>query len=365
MQKEIISKKHASSILMLFIIGSSLALGVNQSVGQDTWISLILGVFIAIPFLLIYARIITLSPDKNLFDLVIDLFGVFIGKILVLAITLYAIFLGSLVLRNFSEFIEITALQDTPQVPIMIAVMMIVFYLTKSGPQNLGKWSKVIFPVLFFSFAITFVLSITKMDLTNFMPVMNHSFKNITLASFDIFIFPFAEIVLFLTFSNTLEKGSNPKKIFIYALLGAGGILLFALYRNLLVLGVPIMDNSYFPSFTSTRVIGVPNTLERVENLIATNFILAGIAKTSVCLMAGSKGAAKLFNIENYNRIIMPVALLILALSPIVVDNTMDMFASLPHYKYYALPIEVAIPLLVWVTAEIKHYKNKKKALQQ
>ena len=137
-------------------------------------------------------------------------------------------------------------------------------------------------------------------------------------------------------------------------------ILLLAFFRNLTVLGQPMIENSYFPSFITTRIIQVSNALERVENLISTNFILAGIVKISVCLFAATKGAAKLLNIENYNRIILPIALLILALSPIVVNNTMDMFASLPRYKYYALPIEVGIPILVWIFAEIKNKKRRK-----
>ena len=212
MQKDIISKKHISSLLMLFIIGSSLALGVSSKIGQDTWISILLLLVAIIPLVLVYARIIKLFPDKNLYDIVVDLFGGIIGKVFVFLIMVYSIFLGSLVLRNFSEFIQVTALQETPQVPIMIAIMIVIFYLVKSGTQTMGKWAVIVLPVVVLIVLITLLLSLGSANFTNIFPIMNHNFKEITVSSMNAFAFPFAEIVLFLTFSESFEKGSNPKK---------------------------------------------------------------------------------------------------------------------------------------------------------
>ena len=243
-----------------------------------------------------------------------------------------------------------------------ILIMTVIFYLVKSGTQTLGKWSfLMLFAVMTFVM-ITIILSLCCFDLKNIFPIMGHKPTSILKSSLETLAFPFAEIVLFLSISDSLQKNSKPKKMFLLALFIGGFVLIIAFFRNLTILGQSMVDNTFFSSYTTTRIIGIPGSVERVENLITTNFILAGIGKISVCLMSASKGAAKLFNIKEYNRIILPIGLLILALSTMVVSDTMDMFSSLPKYKYYSLPIQIVIPLIVWITAEVKHKLAKNKS---
>ena len=126
--------------MLLFEFGSSVILGVNTQTGQDSWITLIVGALIACPFMLIYARILKLYPGKSFFEIMDLVLGKVAGKILCALMTWYAIHLCALVIRDFSEFMEISTLQETPQLPIMILLMLVVVYLAKSGNRTLGKW---------------------------------------------------------------------------------------------------------------------------------------------------------------------------------------------------------------------------------
>jgi len=361
MQNQILPKNHAIAIIIMFLLGSSLILGINTGIENDSWISACLSMVIAIPVVLIYARILKLFPSKNIYDIAIELFGKFIGKIVILLIMFYAIFLASLVLRNFSEFINITDLTDTPQIAIMISIMIVIFYLVRSGEETIGKWAVIMLSVLILFVTITIILSFGSLDFSNIFPVMNHTFGEISSASLQTYVYPFGEIVLFLTFANTFEKSSSPYKIFVIGLLIGAFILIIAFFRNSFILGGPMCKNSFFPSYVAIRVLQLSNVFERAESLISTNFIIAGITKIAVCLYAASKGASKILNIENHNRTLMPVTLLVIALSPILIKNAMDMFISLPHYKYYALPVQIIIPVIMWITAEIKMHKRVSK----
>ena len=110
-----ISLIQAVSLMLLFEFGSSVILGVNTQTGQDSWITLIVGALIACPFMLIYARILKLYPGKSVFEIMDLVLGKVAGKILCALMTWYAIHLCALVIRNFSEFTEISTLQETPQ----------------------------------------------------------------------------------------------------------------------------------------------------------------------------------------------------------------------------------------------------------
>ena len=55
-----ISMRQATAILAAFIIGSSIVIGGNSDVGQDSWATLLISFVITVPVYLIYARVMKL-----------------------------------------------------------------------------------------------------------------------------------------------------------------------------------------------------------------------------------------------------------------------------------------------------------------
>ena len=359
MQKEMISMRQAVCIIVLFLFGSSLIMGVSSKAAQDSWISLLLAPVLAIPMILIYARIMKAFPEKDFFEIAEMLLGKIAGKIVIALMTWYAIHLCALVLRNFSEFIEIAVMPETPQLPITIAMILVVVYMAKSGIETLGKWSIFMLPVTVLVVILTVLLSINKMDFTNIMPIMEHDFGAIVSGSYQLFTFPYAETVLFLCIACAINKNDSPYKLYMYPILIGTVMLLFVILRNNFILGPALVGAEYFPSYTAVRVINIGDFFARVEGSIAMNFILAGIIKLTVCLMAASKGIARLFGIQNYREVLLPVSLLIVALGVIVYKNVMEMFDFLEVYQYYTIPFQIIIPLIIWIMAEIKMRRKR------
>lgn len=362
MQKEIISAPQAICIITMFLFGSSVVMGINSEVGQDTWISLLLSMVFVVPAFLVYARIIKLFPGKDIYEVIEELFGKIFGKLITILIIWYAIHLGALVLKNFSEFITVSVMPETPELVIMISMILIVFYLVKNGIEILGRWSFVVLWISMIVILITVVMSFGKMNFDNVMPLMEHSIGDIAKSSYNIFSFPFAESVLFLTIACSVKKTDSPYKIYLYATLFATIIFLVIIFRNLTVLGGPMIESNYFPSYITARLIGIGDVLTRVEGTITINFILAGITKVAVCLFAATKGFSKLFNIQNYKSIVLPVSLLILAVCSILYENIIQMFDFIKIYSVYAIPFQIVIPLLIWIFAEIKNKGRKRKS---
>lgn len=359
MHKETITIRQAVCILIMFIFGSSVVMGVSSEAAQDSWISLLLAAVFATPAILVYARISRLYPEKDLFEIIESALGKIAGKIIVVLMVWYAIHLGALVLRNFSEFIQIQTMPETPQLPIMIAMILVVVYMVKSGIETMGRWSIFMLSVVVLVVVITVLLSLNKIDFTNILPVMEHDIGTIAQGSFQLFTFPYAETVLFLGAANAIKKNDSPYKAYLYAMLIGTVVLLTVIWRNTLLLGPAMVNTEYFPSYVAVRIIEVGEFFSRIEGSIAMNFILAGIIKIAVCLMAASKGTARLFGIEDYRRLVFPVSLLIVALCAVVYRNVMEMFDFLKVYQYYALPFQVAIPLTVWIAAEIRTHRKR------
>lgn len=346
-------------VMVMFILGSSIILGVNVDAKQDSWIALLIAVVMSVPLLLIYARIIKLCPGENIFDMAERLFGKVIGKIIIILMTWYALHLGAMVLRNFYVYIEVTALSITPHILIMILLMLTTLYIAKSGAAVLGRWGIIVFPVVLIMVIITVLFSIPSIEIKNIFPIMEHSLKSVAGSAFKSFSFPFAETVLLLCIACFFKKEDSSYKIYMSGLFISGLVLLVVLLRNLTVLGAPMMAASYFPSHLSARVIELGDIWARIEGVVTINFIFADITKIAVCLFAASMGMAKLFAIKNYKNMLMPASLLIIMLCAILYTNITEMLAFIDIYAIYAIPFQILIPLIIWIVAEKKARDNK------
>lgn len=344
--------------IVLFNFGSSVVMGVSTNVKQDSLLAILLATLMAIPVLLMYARILALFPRKNLFDIAEEVLGKIGGKAVAVLFIWYAIHLAALVLRNFTEFTQTSSMLETPQLPIMILMTLTTVYLARSNVRSLGKWSVLAFFALLFVVLFTFAAALPKSHLDDLLPLMEHPLMQILKSSLQVFSFPYAETVIFLCLGDSFAK-KKPYGIFLWALGIVMAIFVMVFVRNLVLLGPKMMELSLFPSYSTVRTIGIGDFLARFEGLISSNFFLAGIVKISVCLLAASKGLMRLFSLEDYKPMVVAVGMLAMALCAILYKNLMDMFAFLDYYGYYAFPFQVVIPLILLIAGEI-HTRGSK-----
>lgn len=354
MPKETVSLRQAACIFVMFIFGSSVIMGVSTEAGQDSWLSLLMAQLLVLPIILVYARIMRLYPEMDIFEIIEIIVGKIGGKIIIILMSWYALHLCAMVVRNFSEFIKVTVLPETPQLNITVALILVAVYMSKSGIETMGKWSVIMLPIITLVVIFTTLLGLKRIDPTNLLPVMEHSLGEIAGSAYKIFAFPYAETVLFLYLAGSLKKKDSPYKLFTFSTLIATAIFLLVIIRNLLLLGPAVVSAKYYPSYTAVRIINIGDFLMRIEGSTALNFILAGVVKTTVCLIAASKGITRLFGLRNYMHIVFPLGLFVVALSTILYKNIKEGFDFVNTYQIYAIPFQIIIPVFIWILAEIK-----------
>lgn len=363
MKKHTISTVQQIFLVFMFILGNSIVLGVNIQAKNDTWISIILAVLIFLPFVCIYARILKLFPEKSIFDIMEILYGKIFSKLFIVLFTWYAIHLCALIVRNFAEYIKIVAMPETPSLIVMITLLLVTMYLARSNIRTLGEWSFITGTFVLIMIALTIVLELKDMEVENVLPILGNGYQPILTSSFQIISFPFAEIVVILALGGSIANKENPYKIFTLAIIISGTILVCVFLRNIFMLGMPMCEANYFPSFTASRLIEIGDFLSRIEGTISVNLLFAGITKITVCLICSAKGISKLFNINNYQDMVLCTSLLVLALCVNLFKNVMEMFAFIKYYPYYALLFQAIIPILIWLSAEYRHKKHKNKTV--
>lgn len=362
MGKEVISQKQAIIVMSAFIIGSSSIVGTGLQAKQDVWLAYLIAATMAALIFPIYARISKLFPEKELSTILSFLFGRVGGKLITLLYTWYAFHLASLVTRNFSEFMSIVLLNKTPSFILSFLAVTLAISAVRGGIELVGRSLSILFLIYIILVVLVSVFSIDLLEFKCLLPVLYDGFRPVLSTSFNVFAFPFAETVIFLSLMGSVRKNSSPYKIYYLSLLIGGILLATVSIRSLLVLGVPNIEIQKFSSYAAVRLINVGDFVQRIEATVAISFIITGFAKTTVCLYAATKGLTSVFNIKDYHKLVAPIGLWVAMFAVFIYDDTTEMFYwARSIYSYYAIPFQIIIPIIIWITAEIKTRAAKAK----
>ncbi len=359
MRKEQISGSQAYLLMITFIMGTSLAFVSYSGSRQDTWISMLIALLLAIPIVLIYGSILNDHPDKDIFQILEHIFGKFFGKTIGAFYLFYFFHLGAICIRNMTEFIQVSSFSETPQYLSALFIGILAIYILKAGLEVIARVNKFIFPLLIFIIGITLIMVIPKAKPTNFLPILENGWSPVLKASFSKFTFPLGETVIFLAFLNTVEEKDKSSKIYLRGVFIGSIIIFTVIIRNILVLGFPSLSSAVFPSYDAVSLIDIGNFIRGVEIIISIVITIAGFIKLSICLLASSIGVARLFNFDDYKWVSAPLALLMMSFSFILYDSTMHMIEWIDIYKYYALVFQVILPILILIFGRLKKHKIK------
>lgn len=355
MPEQTLKERQAICFLTVFMCGSSIIIGGTTKTGQDSWMCLLVAQLFAVPMLMLYARIMWLFPEKNIYQIAEYVFGKFFGNIITVLFIWYSFHLSAMVLRNFSEFMQLVAMPETPQLALMLINLFTAVYMAKKGVEVMGKWVVVVICVLNVTILSTLFLLYNQVDFTNLMPVLNHSTKEFLECGYSLSSFPFMETIVFLGIADSVRRPNSPFKIYGLSIFFTSVILAVIMLRNIVSLGPAMLKSVYFPSYVSARIIDVSDFLVRIEGSISLNFIITGSTKIALCLLTACRGIAYLFRIDDYRKILLPVALAVTALCVTLYENTMQMMNFIKIYPIYAFPFQVGIPLLIWISGEIRN----------
>ncbi|WP_411681212.1 GerAB/ArcD/ProY family transporter [Clostridium thailandense] len=359
MYKEQINDKEGICLLMIFIMGSTLIVGIGGEAKNDAWIAGILAILMAVPIILVYGRILSLFPGKDLYEILNIVLGRIISKIVAVIYIWYSFHLGALVIRNFGEFINTVTMPETPMIVPMICLGLVCIIATKSGIEVMGRISASVLPILLITILIVQLLAIPITNFSFLKPVLGNGFKTILGGAFSAFSFPFAETVLFIGILFSLKNQKSYYKVYSLGLFSAGIIIVILTMRNIVLLG-ELSGKVYFPSHMAVGMIKIGEFIERIEVSVSILFVFGVFIKTSVCLLVACKGISNIFHLNDYRPIVMQTGLLMVYFSYIVYNNTMEMrFWAFKVYDHYAFTFQVIIPILLLLTAEIKKRSRK------
>ncbi|WBW95314.1 GerAB/ArcD/ProY family transporter [Oceanirhabdus sp. W0125-5] len=367
MKKEVISDRHGIVLMTMFIIGTSSIQATGIDAKQDIWLAIILGTFMSIPILFIYARLHVIFQNKDMFDIIECCFGKVIGKIIELIITLFIIETAAEVLINFGYFVKIIGLPRTPMFLLDALMIFLCVCMVYKGIGVIGKWGEFFIIILVGFLIVSLLLLIPAMDIKNLKPVLANGSKPILKGSFAAFMFPFTETIPFTIAFSAFKRKKSPYKVYLIGLFFGSFLILGVSMINILVLGVDTASSLYHPTYFSFSKMGFGVFLKRAEVIASIIFLLGVIIKISVFLLGACRGFGKILEYKDYGVLIIPTAVLILIISHFETINIMSFYEwTAGMWNYYALIFQVIFPIIIWIIAEIKkkNYVRIKKQVE-
>lgn len=343
--------KQYLTVFVLFFIGSTMAFGGNSVAGRDSWIGVIIGTILALIVYFIYFKLIDLYEGKKFLQINKIVYGEKLGKFVNIIYGICALLLAFISVNMLTFFINITSLTKTSTIIIFIFIIIGSFILAKSGSMSLVRFSEIVCFLVIIITAISLLLSISDINISNILPVLDNGTKNILSSSYTVLMLPFLEGLFVLALFYKKDKIN--KRVINIAIIFSGVIILLSSLRNLFVLGYPAIKSFTYPSYAAVSLINLSSFIQREEVLVSIVFVLCYMFKSAVLINFASLSLRG----KNSNKILATLCVL-LVIGNLFMDNIMKMFEFILIYKNILVLPLIILPIITIIVALIKERKR-------
>ncbi len=321
---------------------------------QDAWLAMLLATLLALPIAWITAKLGTLFPTKTLVEYTEDILGKWPGKLLSLLYLLWFINICSVMIREYGNFIVDAFMMETPLMIVNILGTALAAYTVKKGLEVLARVNQIFLPLIIVSILLVFLLALPEMKLERFLPVFEAHWVDIFRGAMAPLTW-MGEISTFAMLIPFLVQPGQARHTTVITILLVGLFFTLLVVASVATFG-PIIDNMIYPVLSTTRVVNIAQFIERPEPLIMAIWITGGLLKISIFYYVIVLGCAQWLTLKDYRPLVLPVGVILVALSSIVARNILELvhFIAYVWPPYALLTFEFGIPLTLLVIALVR-----------
>lgn len=321
---------------------------------QDGWISLLV---VATAYGLFVVTVITALarrfPGRSLVEYSQEILGPWLGRAVGLAYFFFFLHPGSIVVREFGDFLATAFMPETPLIVFNITILGLAAWAVRHGLEVMCRVNQFIFPLFIASIGALLILVLPEMNLSNLQPVMAGGLKPIIKGA----LAPAGwrgEVALAAMFLPAVNRPAEARKYLALAVVAMGVVLAWATVVTFATMG-PLTARLVFPMFEVARYISIAVFLERVEAAILTLWVTGLTVKIAVFYYAAVLAAAQVLGLKDYRPLVLPVGVILASWSVLVFDNIPEMVEWLGKiWPPYAYVFELGIPALLFLLAVLR-----------
>ncbi|WP_066174339.1 GerAB/ArcD/ProY family transporter [Bacillus marinisedimentorum] len=329
--------------------------------GRDSWIAIVITVPFAIFFGFSLHRLHKLFPDKDYIQILEHNFGRIAGKAIGIAVIGYFLFMAFVTFYGIVNFIQTVFLVDTPWWALQITFYPLVIYTAVKGVEAIARASMILFVIIIFTGESIALTTNSLKDYNLLLPVLSEGLQPVlygvalTAALYGEFI-----LLLMLRLRRATVRSKslffiNTVTVFLIAWMFLGTVT-----SSISIFGVDQVKNLEYPAQSIVRLVEF-GFIERFDIYGILTMISGGTIRMALLHWVLGKGIGQVFGIKK--KWLIHSMLFVLLFSLPYAIGSYRVFVDIILFKLYPLTavISVGLTLLVWLVAEVKTGKNKKK----
>ncbi len=271
---------YVSMILTFFLAIGSYSL--IKATAVDGWISIILGGLVGFILVWIFIYIFNYEPDLPIYQKTLKLFGKKIGTVVNFILCILIFILGINIIYANTNFIISQFLSETPYLYVSIFFVLLVIYINTKGIEVL---SRVALITIFFSlilYLISAIGLIPNIDIENLKPFLEFGMSRPIKGIFYVIAINLAPAFLLLAIPKNSIIDNEKYKTYISISYIMSIILMLIVFIYIIGnLGIHLASYYQFPEYMVLKRINFFEFINRIENLIITQWILESFISLS------------------------------------------------------------------------------------
>lgn len=354
-----ISNTEIASLISIQTITLYTGININlikNATGINIWISILLADLIGLIPICLYLYIAKYKPNLKINEKINDLYKNS-GRLLNLILNIIILILGITILYNITNFITSQLLYRTPQIMIIIFLILVAIYNANEGIETISRVSLIMLSFNLILFLISFISLSSHINLDNFLPILKDNPNKIILSSLKLTSINFLPILITLVIpkDNARNKEHYNKSIIKGYILGII-ISFLVVITTYGVLGPYLVNIFEYPEYIVLKKVTLLGFLERIENIVSNQWIIGNYVYLTLIIyyLGESCLLSKKVNTKYLN--ILFGTILILASTLIFKNNTI--FHS---YVKNILPYFTSLLIIIYILLTIKIFLTSKK----
>ncbi|WP_341357403.1 endospore germination permease [Rossellomorea sp. y25] len=363
MNKVSISALELCSMMLLFLTGSTIVVGLNFSAMEDSILAIAMEVGFGIILFYYYLLLLKRSSWLEFIPLLKMGFGPFLSKVLAVVFSFYFLYIAGRVMNDFAFFTTQLLYPDAPNWIASIPFLLVVGYCTMLGIEAIARSAVIVTFFTFFILAVLWLLGFLseEFQVQYLFPLFSQGWEPLKKMIFPTGLtFPYGELVVFLVLLPFIAKKEKLQKIVWIPIVSAGLIVMITMEMVIGLLHAPFANTYYFPFVKAMELVSYLGVVEHLEIFTYLLLIGGGFMKVSVFLYAAQVVLTQLFKLKqkNWHVLFLLVAVYLLSLhrSDDIAEHLYVGLKLVPYYLH--IPIQFILPLILGV---VVFWKTRKK----
>lgn len=334
----------ASALLTSFLTAVTL---------QDSWIIVLAGIALCLPLIWLYRCLMVTFPNRNLMQILSDVYGPVAGKIIGVGYIWFFFTLASVNLMDLGDLSKLTIMEETPAIVLALMCILVCAIAVRNGVKLVTRYSTLFVYITTLILIFSVLLVVNQFNFDNFLPMFQLPVSKYIQGTHIIATIPFGEIVVFLMIIPNTKMSRRETAKYLYWGFAIGAItLLTIILWDIAVLGNTI-ELFTLPSLVTLRLVNLGTTLSRMEILFVVVLIMMLFFKITFLYYVTILAMAQLFNIKSFRYLVLSMGALMIAYGLTLYANPVEHAASAQKIiPFLWTPFEILIPLLTFIIAK-------------